>query len=271
MEKESLINVFNEMKSIIPDSSGKENEFKIDEFESFLTKMQKKAIDEAQKIKNSMKNDHPMFGPINLLRPMGRRHNELSYTKLLAYFLDPEESHGFGDKITHALLNKIFGSEFEYAQIFVDSEYYCNNDSRIDLWMTGKYGHESSNKQKFLVIIEAKVGASFGGNQLARYSKCASKWKRDNKSEIVHKILLMPDNKSSWNAKENDWQVVLFSDLFNIIWKVINDDTDKPGFHYARFYLTSIYQDVLGLDLSPEPECDPYPYLRFPLDSEQED
>jgi hypothetical protein len=210
-----------------------------------------------------------MFGPINLLRPLGRRHDELSYTKLLTYFLNPEETHGFGGKITHALLNKIFGSEFEYEQIFVASEYYCNSDSRIDLWITGKYGHESSTKQKFLVIIEAKVGASFGGSQLARYSECARRWKKENKSGIAHKILLIPDNKKSRNIK--GWQVLLFSDLFNTIWKAIKDNADKPGFHYSRFYLTSIYQDVLGLDLSPEPNCDPYPYLRFSLDSEQED
>lgn len=109
------------MKSIIPDSSGKENGFKIDKFESYLTKLQNKAIDEAQKINNSIDNEHPMFWPINLLRSMGCSRDESSYTNLLAYFLNSEESPGFEGKITHALLNKIFGSEFEYGQIFVAS------------------------------------------------------------------------------------------------------------------------------------------------------
>ena len=270
MEKESLVSVFNEMKSIIPDLSGKETTFSLKEFECFLTAMRKKALDKAQENAKSIDRDHPMFGPVNLLRPMGRGRDELSYTKLLAYFLNPEESHGFGGKITYAFLNEIFGSEFEYDQISVASEYYCNTDSRIDLWITGEYDVGSPEKQKFLVITEAKVDASVDENQLSRYSECARVWVNDNPSGMVQKVLLIPDNKNSKGIK--DWQELSFSNMANLIWGVIKDEKEQPGFHYIRFYLTSIYQDVLGWDLNQDPVRTPYSYLTafIPFDSKVE-
>lgn len=259
MKKESLVKVFNEMKSIMPDASEKGNAFKMAEFESFLTKMRKNAIAEAKKKKNSIDRDHPMFGSINLLRPMGRGRDELSYTKLLAYFLNPKEKHGFDGKITHAFLKEIFYPEFEYDQISVVSEYYCNDGSRVDIWISGEYHDETVNEQNFLVIIEAKVDASVEEKQLSKYSDQAYKWEKENSSWQVSKVLLIPGNNKSGNVK--GWKKLLFFDVADLIWKAIKDEKFKPGFHYAKFYLTSIYQDILGLDFSQGQTINPYSYL----------
>ncbi|MFA5731815.1 MAG: PD-(D/E)XK nuclease family protein [Acidithiobacillus sp.] len=259
MEKESLVNVFKEMEAVIAYSPDKATSINLEEFEEFLGKVRVKAIEKAKKNKESLGVDHPMFEPVSLLRPIGRGRDELSYTKLLAYFLNPNENHGFGGKIAYAFLNEVFESEYEYDQIVVAGEYYCNTDSRVDLWITGKYGNGSSGKKDFLVIIEAKVGASVGATQLTRYSECANKWKSNNPSGMVRKILLIPDNKISDSIKE--WRTLYFSSMTKLIWQAIRDEKNKHGYHYARFYVASIYQDILDWESDQNLDSNPYPYL----------
>jgi len=106
--------------------------------------------------------------PKTTLGIINRRQRENYWNRILRYFLDPSEPHGFGTAVLDAVLELILSrtedAEFEYQSgdnIVVRSEVQNPNGGRPDLFIC----HDGS----WSVCFELKVTASEGSNQTKQY------------------------------------------------------------------------------------------------------
>lgn len=119
---------------------------------------------------------HNRLNRFNVFEAFGHNEKEPRHTELLRYLLDPHETHGLGD----ALLRNVLLSLCDYcpqlaSELFMldigatdVSSQNSKNERRIDLKVEIPY--RGQNKD-ILILIEMKLRASQGKNQLANYSK----------------------------------------------------------------------------------------------------
>src|SRR5437016_4569566 len=59
-----------------------------------------------------LSDDDPLRCPISLFRTMDYGRLETAHTRTLAWLLDPEREHGFGQILIAALLRRLFGAAY---------------------------------------------------------------------------------------------------------------------------------------------------------------
>ncbi len=107
----------------------------------------------------------------NPLKVLGVQHHEIRHSNILAWLLDPQESHGLGDKVLKKILSeaivanenieptisimKIQDSSFHDAQVFRE----WNN---IDILVVSK-------NNRFIFLIENKLGPKGSSGQIKKY------------------------------------------------------------------------------------------------------
>lgn len=93
------------------------------------------------------------------------RHDEVSLCRVLAWFLNPHESHDVGDRFLGGFLSKLVGlkgSQMTWSGTVEVSREYRQCDSRIDILI---------KLPALMVGIEAKVRSTASLEQLRRYRK----------------------------------------------------------------------------------------------------
>ena len=131
---------------------------------------------------------------------------EIRHSKVLSYLLKPNENHGLGDLffkklITHPAIsdtsmyldNSNCPSALKMAINDFDDLFVRPEDMQIDILMW-------SSRNKIVVAIENKVGASEGDNQLKRYT---DKITEDTRFKGYSRILLYltPDGDAGSNEE----------------------------------------------------------------------
>lgn len=123
--------------------------------------------------------------PLGHLRATGRFCNpwqvvrlardEVRNTAVLAWLLDPAGDHGLGDVLLGALLTHVHRAQKQIpcipsGRVNVVREARLNNDAsnRVDIEL-----RSSSLGGAFYLLIEAKIGAPEGVEQIARYAEAA--------------------------------------------------------------------------------------------------
>lgn len=104
----------------------------------------------------------------------GLERKEVDNTALLAWLLSPQETHGFGRKPLHALLQSIqsggaisFPTDFEkWCQVQTETCPNGDQRNRVDLEI---------DADNFFLLIEAKIGAPEQERQIDRYCEEAIK------------------------------------------------------------------------------------------------
>ena len=86
---------------------------------------------------------------------------ENKISEILAYFLNPNESHGQSDKFLKEFLSLFFDEEIDCGSIHIECEKVITNNRRIDLFL--KAGTK-------IVAIENKIWAADQANQLSDYA-----------------------------------------------------------------------------------------------------
>jgi hypothetical protein len=101
----------------------------------------------------------------------GLKRDEVRNSRVLAWLLDPRGSHGFGNLLTHALLAELSRRSptlelpvisDDGCQVRVESSPDGDSSNRLDIEI------DSPN---FYVIIEVKIDAMEGNEQLLRYGE----------------------------------------------------------------------------------------------------
>ena len=109
----------------------------------------------------------------NVFEMLGVAHYEVTHSKIIAGFLNPQSSHGQGDLFLRLLLQTIetkINIDTSNSKIYTE---YDTGDGRIDILIEDNVGHG--------IVIENKVYAGDQPEQLIRYNSFAeNKYKEGN-------------------------------------------------------------------------------------------
>lgn len=201
--------------------------------------------------------DDPLICPVSLFRTMDYGRLETAHTRTLAWLLNPKSEHGFGTTLLAALLRRVSGRDcFEKLHVKqVVSELPVDGagaKGRLDVLAEGTWKEERGG---WVLVIEAKVDAWEGEDQLLKYEK----WLQENAAyREVFRVFLTPDGSEPETGAE-EWESLSFLELVRSFRAVYGGLRRKSGFHFLRFYLAGVLQDVCGLPRNITGEsADPY-------------
>ncbi|MEE6206492.1 MAG: hypothetical protein VZR95_00345 [Alphaproteobacteria bacterium] len=178
---------------------------------------------------------HPAHLPIGLLSRVENGHWETAYTRTLAYLLG-DNNHGYGYDFLRALLKKV-----DCCRNIVDCRVYAekalsgSQDGRFDIYAAGQ------------CIIEAKT-ANYNitsvRKQLHKYDEELAKIEPNGIDKLFLTIYPEDDKK----IRADDWKNITWSDICDILWKVIKNKKNRAGYWYVKYFMVSIYADLYGYD-----------------------
>jgi len=205
--------------------------------------------------------DESLRCPVSLFRTMDCGRLETAHTRTLAWLLDPNknEEHGFGDALLAALLRRLADRDhFDHLQVKrVVSEYPLEGSAgsgRLDVLAEGEW-ESMGERICWTLVIEAKVDAWEGEAQLDKYDE----WLRSHAADRQpYRIFLTPSGRTPDTGSE-EWQPLDYLELVQIFRAVYGGLRHAPGFHFLRFYLAGILQDICHLPRNlAEDAADPH-------------
>ena len=126
-------------------------------------------------------------GRFNMFQMCGVNHYENTHSAIIAEFLNPNGTHGLKSKLLECFIdtlgNDFIMKDFNYENASVRTE-HSTEEGRIDILI------EDSSQNK-AIIIENKIYAKDGKEQLKRYDRYAKKYK--NGYQILYLTLLGVD------------------------------------------------------------------------------
>jgi len=219
--------------------------------------------------------DDPLLCQISLFRTMDSGRLETAHTRTLAWLLDPKnKEHGFGDVLLSALLGRLADRDhFDHLHVeSVASEYLLEGSAgkgRLDVLAKGEW-ESMGERVRWMLVIEAKVDAWEGEGQLDKYDEWLDLHAADR---VPYRVFLTPEGRPPETGAE-EWEAMSFLELVRIFRAVYGGLRHAPGFHFLRFYLAGVLQDVCGLPRHVgEDAADPYAvasYLKAVHDSHSE-
>lgn len=189
--------------------------------------------------------DDPLICRISLFRTMDYERLETAHTRTLAWLLDPKGEHGFGTRLLAALLRRLSNQDCSTSLKVkhVESEYPIDDSNargRLDVLAEGAW--EDGEQGGWVLVIEAKVDAREGEDQLQKYEG----WLRSIATgRDVFRVFLTPNGRPPETGTE-EWESFSFLKLVQIFRAVYSDLRETPGFHFLRFYLAGVLQDICG-------------------------
>jgi hypothetical protein len=129
------------------------------------------------------------LGGFNVFRTLGLTEKEMAHSRILAWLLQPEESHGLGDLFLRRWLMRVVSDTesidpklptapeleaAEWVQIEVQTEVSISREERLDVLMKLRE-RGSGCEALWLVAVEVKIGAEEGQEQLSRYTDVLTK------------------------------------------------------------------------------------------------
>jgi hypothetical protein len=205
--------------------------------------------------------DDPLFCPISLFRTMDSGRLERAHTNTLAWLLDPRKEHGFGAALTEALLSWVAGADSRRMKVDkIRSEHPIEmpeegGRGRIDVLATGGWLDGANETHGWVLALEAKIDAGEQDGQLAIYDQWLnSQYPNDTKL----RVFLTSDGRAA-ETSANDWAPLSFLKLVCLFRRAVGGLKEKPGYHFVRFYLSGVLQDICGWSIPiRKDQGDPY-------------
>ncbi|MCY7171659.1 PD-(D/E)XK nuclease family protein [Streptococcus gallolyticus subsp. gallolyticus] len=125
---------------------------------------------------------------INFFEILGISSSEIRHSRMLAWLLDPKESHKLGSEFLKKFLLKVIDRNENITEVksvdvflrdFSDADVYRESKNNIDIFL-------SSPKNKFNLVIENKIFTSDHDNQLEKYRIYTEKEYPDFKNLYVY-------------------------------------------------------------------------------------
>lgn len=196
--------------------------------------------------------DHPVNCGISLYGAMDLGRLEVAHTRTLAWLLNPnEKEHGFGDALLKAMLTRVCNCDqplsFDMCTVAAERIYrnlVTGDAGRTDIWIEG----QPKNSKPWLVVIEAKIDASEGSQQLDRYNLEIKKWRAEHRDgEVLRQVFLTTDGREATGCE--GWTPASFSRLAIAFWEAVGSPPPKPGHQFLRLYLAGVLRDILDLPI----------------------
>jgi len=208
----------------------------LEHFQSILTKIENHVRDTIaqEKMNNS---DNPIFLPFSLFETMNFEQSEVHFTKTLSWFLTDNKAHGFKNSVLEKFLThlKIDYDPSEHYSVEAEKYEAEKRKNRYDIMIRDK----STNGTNLTIVIEAKINASEGNDQIKRYEN-------DFPSAIL--IFLTDDGRSPVKTKNKGrWESLKWKDIAEIFIEFLYSfkDKNKPeGYHLLRYYTASIIREI---------------------------
>lgn len=242
-------------------------EYSTDELLNLGRKLEKLRSDVHNKVREKIEPlrktdpENPLFCNVSLYAPMDYGRLEVAHTRTLAWLLDPRKEHGFGESLLHALFPLFAENEddrpFKITGVRSEQTHYDNDNEilgRTDIWIEGNWSHDV---ESFLVVIEAKIDAPEGKDQLDRYESAIN----GSNIEDVFRVFLTTNGREAEGHTGRNWHPVSFSRIAGRLAFASSDLKKKPGYHFLRFYIASIIRDILGWKKMEE--ANPYQLLSY--------
>ncbi len=141
--------------------------------------------------------DDPLREPVSLFGTIDYGRLETAHTRALAWLLNARE-HGFGFELLDALLEHISGRQLRVVRADVQSEFpvscrtAANKTGRLDVLIDYEWHDGSQTKASGCVVIEAKIDAEEGDEQLAFYDDWIERNRADRE---VFRLFLTPNGR----------------------------------------------------------------------------
>lgn len=222
------------------------------------------AREELKKCLAHLPDDDPLKCPVSLFGTMDYGRLETAHTRTLAWLLNPAMSkeHGFGLKLLEACLARFTDQPLREVQdVRVEAEYCCtglggSELGRLDVMAEGRWEDGTG----WLLVIEGKVDAWEGEEQLDRYEEWMDFYARD-RQQI--RVFLSPDGRPA-STGEDEWRPLSFAELAEMLRTAAAGEEKKPGYHFLRYYLAGVLRDICGWPIPITPGCaDPYSVLQY--------
>jgi hypothetical protein len=228
------------------------------EFRNWRTRQQERL----RVLLNGLPDNDPLFCPVSLFGTMDFGRLETAHTRTLAWLLDPGKEHGFRDHLLRALLREVGGPETNFFVETVASEFPISRDEdsgRLDVIVKGRGTGLGSNPASWLLVIEGKVDAMEGHEQLSRYDAWIERFEPDRK---VYRVFLTPQGHEAETG--GGWRTMSFLQLVCVLRVAMPELREAPGYHFLRYYLAGVLMDVCGWKLPIKPDTDdPYGVVQY--------
>jgi len=191
--------------------------------------------------------------PKSMLRILGSTRSEKEWNKILAYFLDPSQPHGFDANLLKTFLKlardkadaevKYYHRDIETVQ--VDTEATSQQNNRPDIVIRAP--------EEWFICIESKVEANEGKRQTKKYVE-DSHIGRDKKSEYPndgHHYLFL-SQRNTPNAKAENFSDLYWDQLVDAFYNEIRHSYGKypersinqlEDFLYTVIQVTNMEED----------------------------
>jgi hypothetical protein len=211
----------------------------------------------------SLPRNDPLRCPISLFGAMHCGRLETAHTYLLAWLLDPAKEHGFGAHLLESLLEHLsmngIGKPLKVEKIQPE---FPIEDGRIDVMGQGKWSGAEGRSAGWLLVIEAKVDADEGEQQLAKYDKWIRK--RGHGREVF-RVFLTAEGRQP-ETSEEDWKPMSFLQLACIFRNAYKRLEHQPGHQLLQYYLAGVLKHIChwSLPVQDAESCtDPYGFVQY--------
>lgn len=141
----------------------------------------------------------------NLFTTLGYQRLEDAHSNIIAWMLNPEESHGLGDAFLRDFVRRVFDKELpKYFPVNVKRESQ-DGDDRPDIVVEGN---------NWWLIIENKIDSTEQKNQTKRY---ADRWR--NRGTIGENVFLAFLSPSGWLPESLDFKPVSYQTIRELLEK----------------------------------------------------
>lgn len=201
----------------------------------------------------------------NIFEATQMKSQEIKHTQFLAYLLDPNETHNFGDKfllefirgIPACMENKVkqIDCNFSLARISPEKVFTKNSESSFDsnrgkrdqIDLIIEIPSLSNPEKNYLIVIENKIKSSLSENQLKKYENAVKrKYYTDNDEKNWPIITYLFLNTQYEEPDSAAWISIQYSEtVIPAIEILLNDYRDAMS-----DYMASILSDYIRI-LSP--------------------
>lgn len=190
-------------------------------------------------------------GEFNIFDILKISRNEIRHSNILAWLLNPNDSHGFGDEIIKNIIcdlviknkNHFTNCGIEYFNIALmdyDDFVILREMDNMDLLLL-------SEINKMVVCIENKVGSNEHSNQLLKYEKKVNETYRDYYKMFV---FLTTDGRASEDINQSyNWVSYSYRDIIGVLNKsMVNKNIDPSAKILIENYIGTVRRYVMKDD-----------------------
>lgn len=164
---------------------------------------------------------------LNFFEVLNISENETCHSSFLAWLIDPHGSHGLGPLV----LKQLIDMELDWDSFTVRREW-----EKIDILAV-------SEKEKYLLCIENKIGTAEHTNQLNRYRVSVGSYFPDYKSQYIY---LSPKGKRA--SDPVNWRSMSYAEILDIIDSIDSKTGNPDAAVLIRHYADALRRDIVGDD-----------------------